>query len=231
MFQHIRLLVLDLDYLVFDCAVLKAQALQQGLISLADSIPQNIRLPDAMDAEEGFRDHGFRWTRHLEIGLDEESLENLQQAYDLNQDRLIEAGVGKMFPGIQEFIMNCRKAEIGVALGADASRCYLLSVTERHQLENLFEIALCTDEFGVGSADEMFDEIMHYAEVNSSETLVLGTRPQFFEAAHNLDLLTIGCGWGIHNHGGLAEADLQSLTLPQLYPTLQKADHLASRYS
>jgi phosphoglycolate phosphatase-like HAD superfamily hydrolase len=229
--QHIRLLILDLDYLVFDCALLKVQALRNGLIALADSIPQNVRLPDAVDAEEGFRDYGFRWTRHLEIGLDEESLLNLQQAFDLNQARLIEAGVGKVFPGIREFIVSCREAGIGVALGADTSRDYLLSVTEQHQLDGFFEIALCTEEFGIGSTDEIFDEIMHHAQVNSSETLVLGTRPHFFQAAHNLDLLAIGCGWGVHQHGGLAEADLQSLTLSQLYPALQKADDLASRYS
>lgn len=222
---------MDLDYVVFDCAALKVQALRHSLISLADSIPQNVRLPDVADAEEGFRDHGFRWPRHLEIGLDEEGLEHLQQAYELNQDRLIESGVGKVFPGIREFIMECRKSGISVALGADASRDYLLSVTERQQLDPLFDIALCTEEFGVGSADEMFDEIMHHAEVNSSETLVLGTRPRFFQAAHNLDLLTIGCGWGVRQHGGLMEADLQALTLSQLASALQKADALASRYS
>lgn len=230
MLQHIRLLILDLDYLVFDCALLKVQALRQSLISLADSIPQNVRLPDAMDAEEGFREYGFQWTRHLEIGLDEESLENLQQAYSLNEDRLVEAGVGKVFPGVEEFIMNCRKSNVAVALGADASRDYLLSVTDRHQLDSLFQIAFCTEEFGVGSADEMMEEIMRYAEVSFSETLVLATRPRFFQAAHNLDLLTVACGWGLHEHRGLAEADLQSLTLSQLYPAIQKADQIASQY-
>jgi phosphoglycolate phosphatase-like HAD superfamily hydrolase len=229
--QHIRLLVFDLDYVVFDCALLKVQALRQSLISLADSIPQDVRLPDAVDAEEGFRDHGFRWMRYLEIGLNEESLENLHQAYELNEGRLLEAGKGRIFPGMQKFIADCRKSDVAVALGADASRDYLVSVTDRHQIDSLFQIALCTEEFGVGSAHEMLLEIMHHAEVNFSETLVLGTRPKFFHAAHSLDLLTVGCGWGIHQHGALAEADLQSLTFSQLLPAIQKADQLASQYS
>ena len=231
MFRHIRLLILDLDYLVFDCALLKLQALRQGLIALADAIPQSVRLPDNVDAEEGFRDHGFRWIRHLEIGLNEEGLEHLQQAYGIHENRLLESGIGKIFHGIEEFIMNCRQLNLAVALGAEASRDYLLAVVDRHQLDNLFQIALCTEEFGVGNADEMVEEIMRQAEVNPSETLVLGTRPHFFQAAHNLDVLTIGCGWGLRRHNGLAEADLQSLTLAQLYPALQKADNLASQYS
>jgi len=230
-FRHIRLLILDLDYLVFDCALLKLQALRQGLIALADAIPQSVRLPDNVDAEEGFRDHGFRWIRHLEIGLNEEGLEHLQQAYGIHENRLLESGIGKIFHGIEEFIMNCRQLNLAVALGAEASRDYLLAVVDRHQLDNLFQIALCTEEFGVGNADEMVEEIMRQAEVNPSETLVLGTRPHFFQAAHNLDVLTIGCGWGLRRHNGLAEADLQSLTLAQLYPALQKADNLASQYS
>ncbi len=231
MFRHIRLLILDLDYLVFDCALLKLQALRQGLIALADAIPQSVRLPDIVDAEEGFRDHGFRWIRHLEIGLNEEGLEHLRQAYGIHESRLLESGIGKIFHGIEEFIMNCRQLNLAVALGAEASRDYLLAVVDRHQLDNLFQIALCTEEFGVGNADEMVEEIMRQAEVNPSETLVLGTRPHFFQAAHNLDVLTIGCGWGLRRHNGLAEADLQSLTLAQLYPALQKADNLASQYS
>jgi phosphoglycolate phosphatase-like HAD superfamily hydrolase len=228
--QHIRLLVFDLDYVVFDCALLKVQALRQSLISLADSIPQDVRLPDAVDAEEGYRDHGFHWTRRLEIGLSEENLEHLQRAFDLNENRMVESGVGRIFPGILEFIADFRNAGISVALGADASRDYLVSVTDRHQLDTLFELSLCSEEFGTGSTDEMFSEIMHFAQVNASETLVLGTRPRFFQAAHNLDLLTIGCGWGIYQHRGLAEADLQSLTLAQLQSAIGKADQLASHY-
>jgi phosphoglycolate phosphatase-like HAD superfamily hydrolase len=227
--QHIRLLIFDLDYVAFDCASLKVQALRQSLISLADSIPPNIRLPDSVDAEEGFLNHGSRWSRYLDIGLGDEDLGTLQQAFDLNEIRLAEAGAGRLFPGIEPFIANCREADIGVALGADASREYLVSVSDRHQLDGLFQIALCSEEFGAGSADEMFDEIIRHMQVHSSETLVLGTRPQYFEAARDLDLLTIGCGWGLHQHQGLSKADLQSLTLSQLFPIIQKADHLASQ--
>jgi phosphoglycolate phosphatase-like HAD superfamily hydrolase len=229
--QHIRLLILDLDYVVFDCTLLKVQALRQSLIALADTIPPSVRLPDGTDAEEGFREHGFRWLRHLEIGLDEEGLKHLQQAYGSHESRLIESGIGRIHRGIEAFLVHCRQLNAAVALGADASRDYLIRVTERHQLDNLFQIALCTEEFGVGSTGEMLDEIMRQAEVNPSETLVLGTRPHCFQAAHGLDVLTIGCGWGIRQQEALAEADLQSLTLAQLYPALQKADSLASHYS
>ena len=70
MLRHIRLLILDLDYLVFDCAYLKAHALKQCIAGLDDTISLNVPLPDGVTIEEGFRDHGFRWTQNLEIGLD-----------------------------------------------------------------------------------------------------------------------------------------------------------------
>ena len=116
------------------------------------------------------------------------------------------------------------------ALGAEASRDYLLAVSDRHNMESLFDLAFCTEEFGAGCADEMIEEVMHRAEVNPSETLVLGTRPDFFQAARNHDVITIGCGWGLHRHEALAEADLQSLTLANILPSLEKADAMAARY-
>ena len=231
MLRHIRLLVLDLDYVIFDCSMLKVRALRQSLISFAEAIPQSVRLPDHMDVEEGYRMHGFRWIQFLEIGLGEERLAELQHAYCINEDRLVEAGAGQMFPGVTESLCGFRRNNVMLALGADASRDYLLSVSDSHHLEGLFDISLCTEEFGVGSTDEMLEEIMHLAEVNPSETLVLGTRPSAFQAAHNLDVLTIGCGWGIHQHDGLADADLQSLTLAQIFPAIQRADGLAAKYS
>jgi phosphoglycolate phosphatase-like HAD superfamily hydrolase len=189
-----------------------------------------VRLPDAVDVEDGFLMHGFRWTQFLDIGLDEEQLSDLQRAYGIHENRLIEAGVGQLYPGVIDFAARCRQEGVAMALGAEASRDYMLAVNDRHQLEDMFEISLCTEEFGVGSGDEMLQEIMHHAEVNPSETLVLGTRSSFFQSAHNQDILTTGCGWGIRRHDGLQDADLQALTLAQLFPTIQKADELAAQY-
>jgi phosphoglycolate phosphatase-like HAD superfamily hydrolase len=231
MFRHIRLLLFDLDYLIFDCSGLKVRALRQSLISFADAIPQNIRLPDAMDAEEGYRDHGFRWTQFLEIGLGEERLSELQLAYRIHEDRFLEAGVGEIYPGIYELLERCRESGLELALGAEATRDYLLEVSDRHRLDHMFGIALCTEEFGVGGTDEMIEEIMRHHEVNPSETVVLGTRPAFFQSAHNLDLVTVGCGWGLHQHDRLAEADFKALTMASLQTALQEADRLAARYS
>jgi len=226
--HHIQLIILDLDYVVFDCSTIKLQALRQSLISLADIIPQDIRLPDEVDAEEAFRDHGVHWIQRLELGLDQDNLDNLRQTYELNERRLVEAGAGSVFQGLKNFVGECRNREIAVALGAEATRDYLVTVSDQHQLEGLFEISLCTEEFGAGSSEEMLEEVLHYAAANRSEALVLGARPRLFEAAHNLDMLAIGCGWGIRQHQVLSNADLQALTLSQLNPVLLKADQLAS---
>ena len=162
--------------------------------------------------------------------MDEGLLEDLRRAYTIHEERLISSGVGQLYPGVLDFIARCKHEGIVPALGAEASRDYLLAVSEQHGLEDVFEVSLCTEEFGVGSCDEMLAEIMHHAEVNPSECVALGTRPSSFHAAHNLEVLTIGCGWGIRQHGGLHDADLQALTLARLYPAVQRADELSAQY-
>ncbi len=227
--KHIRLLIFDLDYLVFDCVALKVQALRKSLISFADSIPHDVSLPDAMDAEEEFRNHGRHWTRELQLGLDDASMDEIQSAYRVHEERLVSAGAGRIYPGLEELLMKCRREGVSAAIGAEASRDYLMAVSDRHNLDLFFEMAYCTEEFGQGSADEMIDEIMSRAEVNRSETLVLGTRPDFFESAHNLDILALGCGWGLQRHEALSSADLQTLTVSQAYSAILRADSLAAQ--
>jgi len=134
--RHIRLLILDLDYLVFDCAALKVKALRESLISFADAIPHDVRLPDSVDVEEGFRDHGCRWTQALQIGLDEEILARLQSSYRLHEERLATAGAGCIYPGLQEFLVRGCQSGASAAVGAEASRDYLLAVSDRHGLDD-----------------------------------------------------------------------------------------------
>lgn len=227
MLQHIRLLILDLDYLVFDCSYIKDQAFRQSVAALDEAFPLDIHLLDGVSAEEAFRDHGFRWTRHLEIGLDEEGQKHLEQTYGIHETRMINSGAGGIHPGIEELIVKCRQSNLAVALGADARRDYMLAVIDRNELDSLFQFALCTEEFGAGDVAEMLEEIMRQAEVNPSETLALGTRPHFFRSANSVDVQTIGCGWGIGNHDHMSDADMQSLTLEQIFPEIQKADALA----
>jgi phosphoglycolate phosphatase-like HAD superfamily hydrolase len=222
--RRIRLLIFDLDYVVFDCASLKVQAVRQSMISMADSIPQSVRLPGPADSEEGFRECGRQWIRHLDIGLGEEQLDDLQQTYGIQECRLVGSGSGRIYPGILEFLAQCRKLNLATALGAEADRNYLVSVADRYELDSIFQLTLCTEEFGRGGVDEMLEEVMRQAEVYPSETLVLGTRPDHFQAARALDVLSIGCGWGIHQHGALAEADLQAMSLSQLSAAIEKAD-------
>ncbi len=227
MLRRIRLLVFDLDYLIFDCSALKMKALRESLLPFADLIPQDVRLPDEADAEEGYLKHGCRWTKFLEIGLGDEDLAELVNRYRDEEARLASAGVGGMHPGILESLKQFREWHLELALGAEATREYLLAVSDRHGLDRLFQMAFCTEEFGMGGADEMLEEIMCRAEVNPSETLAFGTCPDFFLAARNLDIMTIGCGWGIRDPQGLAGADLQSMTSLSLHAAIAEADMLA----
>ena len=231
MLQHIRLLILDLDYLVFECSHLKAHALKQCMAVLDETYPLNAPLPDNVNVEEGFRDYGFRWIRHLETGLDEKGLERLEQTYGIHETQMVNSGAGRVYSGVREFAVQCRQSNLAVALGADARRDYMLAVIDRYELDSFFQFALCTEEFGTGDAAEMLEEIMRQAEVNPSETLALGTRPHFFQSAKSVDIRTVGCGWGIGNHESLADADMQSLDLKQLFPAIQKADALAFQRS
>ncbi len=231
MLRQIRLLVFDLDYLVFDCALLKMQALRQGLAALADNIPQNVRLPDSADIETAFREHGHRWVRSLDLGLGEEFLADLEQVYVTHESRLVEAGVGRAFPGMADTLAACRKAGIVCALGAEARRDYLMAVSDRHELDRYFDFTLCTEEYGFGSAAEMLGDLLSQAEVNPSEALVLGTSPSLFEASRSQDLLTLGCGWGLQEPDPLEAADFQVSSVAQVIPGIRRADEIAAEYS
>ena len=228
MLKQLRLLVFDLDYLVFDCAALKGKVLRESLLSCADEIPPDIRLPDAVDAWELHHLHGWRWPRHLEIGLDEDRLEEIADDFRLRQDRLVEAGWGSVFPGISGLLQACREAGLSNVLGAEASRDYLMAVSDRQDLAMLFDAAYCTGEFGMGGAEEMLDEILNRAEALPSETALLGTRPSFFEAARNLDVLSIGCGWGTPDPDALGPVDLQAITLEDAWRAIEAADGIAA---
>jgi phosphoglycolate phosphatase-like HAD superfamily hydrolase len=227
--RQIRLLIFDLDYLVYDCAALKLRALRESLIPYADAIPHDVGLPDAADVEEGFRELGCRWTQSLQIGLDADRMAQLHSACCSHEERLADAGAGKLFSGVPELISYCHRSGAATVLGAEASREYLLAVSDRHGLDQLFDLAFCTEEFGSGREDEMLDEIMSRAQVHWSETLVLGTRPGSFRSARDLDLRTLGCGWGLQRREALEEADLQSRTLPDAYEAIRQADDLAAR--
>lgn len=76
----------------------------------------------------------------------------------------------------------------------------------------------------------MIEEIMSRAEVNPRETLALGTRPGFFLAARRMDVLSIGCGWGLRQLDALADADLQAPALTDLFSAIEKADEMAARF-
>jgi phosphoglycolate phosphatase-like HAD superfamily hydrolase len=228
---HLKLLVFDLDYLLFDCSLLKANALRQSLVSFAEAIPHSVRLPDAADIEEAYRQEGFLWLKGLELGLDEQQMEDLAEAYRIHEGRLIDAGAGRIYPGLTELLAAWRRDDVRLAIGADATRDYLLSVCDRHALHGIFDVVLCTDEYGAGSAQEMLEDVMYRAEVNPSETLLLGTRQTMFEAAHTLDVVAVGCGWGTRQHDALAEADLNVREIGLLPAAVREADQSAFDFS
>jgi phosphoglycolate phosphatase-like HAD superfamily hydrolase len=228
--NQIRLVVFDLDYLIFDCAEVKMRALRAGLVSLDEDIPHSALLPDVVVVEEAFRDHGCRWVSQLDIGLDEAALDRLQINYRMHEERLVSEGVGQLFLGLIELVSDCRMHGLLPAIGAEASRDYLMAVSDRHGLDPLFEMVYCTEEYGMGGADEMIEEIMSRVEVNPNETIALGTRPGFFRAARRLDVLSIGCGWGLHQLDALADADLQAPALTDLLFAIEKADEMATRF-
>ncbi len=231
MLRQIRLLIFDLDYLVFDCSLLKAQALRQSLIAFADDIPQHVRLPDGDDIESAFREHGRHWVRSLDLGIADDHMEDLERVYQMQESRLLEAGVGRTYPGVTDTLRACRNAGISSGLGAEASREYLMAVSDRLELDRFFDISLCTGEYGLGSAREMLADMLDQAEVNPSEVLVLGTRPYLFEASHSLDLLTLGCGWGLREKDALEAADFQVASVTQVIPIIRRADAIAADYT
>jgi phosphoglycolate phosphatase-like HAD superfamily hydrolase len=137
---------------------------------------------------------------------------------------LAAAGMGGIYPGVLELLATSGRDGRTAALGAEASRDYLLSVSDQQGLDGPFAMAFCTGEFGAGGAYEMIEEIMTQAEVSPNETVVLGTRADYFRAARNLGVLSIGCGWGLHGSQSLTEADAQASMPEQVVPAIGMLD-------
>ncbi len=228
MLRQIRLVVFDLDYVVLDSVALKTRALRQSLIPFAESLPLDVRLPDLVDIEESFLAEGSRWIRSLDIGFSQDQLIDLEADFRMHEVRFLDAGAARPYPGMADLLSNCREEGLTLALGAEGTREYVMAFCDRNEMDRVFEVAFCTEEFGLGSIDEMLTEIMNHAEVNPSETVVLATRPRFFEAGRDLGILTVGCGWGILGHSALSEADFQSVSLQHALPIIRQADAMSS---
>ncbi len=207
---------------------MRLQALRQSLLSFADVIPHNVRIPDAADIEDGYRARGRAWTGELQVGLRADQLGELGRQLEINEQRLVAAGMGSPYPGMEALLSRLQREGLTLHLGADASREHLLSVSDKHRLDRHFEAMFCAGEFGTGQLWDMFEESMHRAGVHSSETVALGTRPEYFRAAHSLDVMTIGCGWGIRQQGGLAEAILQCGQVERAWTAVSRMDAHAS---
>lgn len=231
MLRQIKLVVFDLDYLVFDCRPVKAQALRQSLIALADVIPHHVRLPDAADIETAFLEHGCGWLKSIGAELDEKHLPDFERVYQIHEQRLIESGAGKTYAGIEALLDFCRREGVSAALGAEATRDYLMTVCDRQEFDRIFETILCTEEFGSGGAGEMLADILARQEVNPSEAVVLGTRPAFFDACHSLDLMTIGCAWGIQEQSILDASDFPAQAVEHVVTVLHRIDEIAAQHA
>jgi phosphoglycolate phosphatase-like HAD superfamily hydrolase len=226
--EKIRLLILDLDYLVIDCAALRSKTLRKCLLRFADQIPTDARLPDSIDIEDSYLEGGFEWLSALQLGLNEESALDLNSDYAEQEARLLEAGGCILFPGVKDLMAGCIEAGVAIALGADAGRSHLMSVIDSLSLDRYFKTSLCTEEFGSGSVDEMLEELLSHSEVNPSEAIMLATRNAYFDAARSLSLPSIGCGWGLQQKRDFSAANYQSPSLAHLLPLIRQADAIAS---
>ncbi len=227
MFQKTQLLIIDLDFLLFDCLLLKERTLRQSLLSVAELIPQSARLPDGIDIEERYLEHGYRWAKYLELGLDKEQMESFAREYGTIEPAVVESGGGRLFEGLLGSIKSWKHGGLRVALGSDARRDYLLAVSDCFGLDGHVDTLVCSEEYGGGGVGEMLDEIAYLSEVHPSETVVLGTRPAFFQAARDNDMMSVGCGWGIRNQAILETADLNAQTVNDLEHTIQEVDRIS----
>jgi phosphoglycolate phosphatase-like HAD superfamily hydrolase len=226
--DKIRLLIFDLDYLVFDCAALKLRALRHCLLEFADQIPTDARLPDSVDIEECCMAAGHKWVSSMPLGLDESGQIELAECYLLEESRHLESGAGVLFPGIRDLFSGCRDSGLILGLGADSRRDYLMSVSDRLGLDQVFEVSLCTEEYGSGRTEEMFEDILQQVEVLPSEAIILGTRSPYFEAARGMNIPSIGCGWGLQQKKDFSAAVYESPSLAHLVPLIRQADAIAA---
>jgi len=215
--RHIRLIITDLDQALFDSHELRTRAFRQALATASDLVSDSPRVPDAVDLEDAYLIYGHSWPECVDVGLGEPVAAEVGRLCQDQMVRFVEAGRGRLQPGVLEYLLSCRESGTLLAIGAEAERAYLLAVCDRFCLSDVFECVLCTGEYGASGADEMFEDILARCEALAGETVYVGARPDTLDAARFLGIRSIVSGWGVqggspHLREEPCAADIQALS-------------------
>jgi phosphoglycolate phosphatase-like HAD superfamily hydrolase len=222
--RHVRLLVLDLEHVVFDAIPLKLGAVRRAILPVADDIPHSVCLPDGADLEEAYASRGWRWFEAVQLGLPKERLLALEPIVRAEARFLASGEAGRIYPGVMETLGVCRQAGLLLALGADCDRDFMLAVSDRHGFDGVFNFMACAEDYGIGGFSELLEDVAERLEVHASECVYLGTRGVCIEEALALGVATLGCRWGLHCSAVIDCANGQAERPDQLPGLLQEID-------
>ena len=133
-----------------------------------------------------------------------------------------------LFPGMYDLLKKLKKTRcwyIGIA--TNKSRIALDNGLEKHNLSEIFDITLTTDEINPKPSPDMALIAMKKLNVEKNSTLIIGDTTNDMGLGVNANITSIGVAWGYNNEEMLRSsgANLIVYNADELYKYLKKKIH------
>lgn len=134
----------------------------------------------------------------------------------------------RLFPGIKELLVDLRAAGIKIGLCTGKDRIRTLKILEYHQLFQLFDVIVCSDDVRNPKPypDSLF-ACMRGMMVSSTETVMIGDAVNDVLCAKNCNVFSIAVLWGETKREVLEqqEPDIICANIPELRAILFERIH------
>lgn len=121
-------------------------------------------------------------------------------------DRLVEIGVGELYPGAREVLEELNSRGYTLIYLSNCAERYKNAVTKAYDIGHYFKKQICSETFGHIPKEEIVKKVRHeYPE----EQIVIGDRFHDMMAAKHNGLKSIFCLYGFGEKSEGAEADFQ----------------------
>jgi phosphoglycolate phosphatase len=110
----------------------------------------------------------------------------------------------ELFPGVRDGLRELAASGAFLAVATGKSRQGLQRQLDDLDLGELFAVTRCADETRSKPHPQMLAEILDYTAISPHKAIMVGDTTYDLEMASNADIVSIGAGYGVHQHDELA---------------------------
>ncbi len=151
--------------------------------------------------EEYLKHTGHSFPRIMQkMGLTTELFEDFRRVSINNMDKI------KLFPGIIDVIINCKKNDQKLALitGKDSART--IQILKKFELYQYFDLLICSDMVKNPKPNpESIYRALNYFNIKSNQAIMIGDSLYDIVCAQRASVSTIAVLWGVEKNQSLFE--------------------------